>query len=162
MEIFLQPVRQVLLENMISTCCTFTDGLQLDPKFCTLFFPLCWRNLLQYDRPASNQVVCMADQVTGCNYVYGNNSLVVSECSGLGALTAGCSIIRRCLPPQLERNSDMMTHNWSFKAPVYTSDSFWSWRQPAVRENMHACARRHTETITHTHTHTHTDFEGEG
>lgn len=79
---------------------------------------------------ASNQVVCVADGVAGCNYVYDNNGPIVSECSRLDALTAGCSISHCCPPAQLERNTDVMTHNWSFK--VHPSDTYWFWRKSRV------------------------------
>ena len=61
----------------------------------------------------------------------------VSDCSRLGALTAGFSIIHCCVPAQLERNTDMMTHNWYFKTLVYTSDLYWPCREPAEGKNMH-------------------------
>ncbi len=98
--------------------------------------------------------------MAGCNYVYDNNGPIVSDRSGLAALTAGCSIMRCCLSAQLERNTDMMTHNWSFKALVYTSDSYWSRREPGEGENMRGRAMTCPERTTHTHTHT--GFESEG
>ena len=132
-----------LYERQVSRHLILMWQLLVDPQTLRTEWEKSSTNII--DQPVvSNQVVCVADWVAGCNYVYDNNGPIVSDCSRLGAPTAGCSIIRCCLPAQLGRNTDMMTHNWSFKALVYTSDSYWSWREPGVRENMHVRARWHT------------------
>lgn len=56
-------------------CCIPVRELQEHPKW-----EKSSRNIMSQSL-VSNQAVCMADWVAGCNYVYDNNRPIVSECS---------------------------------------------------------------------------------
>lgn len=98
--------------------------------------------------------------MAGYNYVYNNNDPIVSDCSRVGALTAGCSIIHCCLPAQLERNADMMTHNWFFKAlPLILAGPGGSLRWEKICIYMDTVITTHKHACRHAHTN---GFESDG
>lgn len=99
----------------------------------------------------SNQVVCMADWVAGCNYVYDNNRPIVSECGSLVLWLQGVpssTVVFQLSWREIQTwwlITGLSRHR--FMPLIHSGPG------GKVREYAWACAVTHAETITHTRAH---------